>query len=247
MKTYRLYLEDIGETWIVWLAGSTGAFANISDPAEYAVGARAAGQEHLRWLRAHGDVPGWISDQIAQDSCVYKVAEKHPYRGETGQAGPYAVIAADLQPLNAAEQRLAQMALRYAHEDLDRAAKAVPPDEWDRAPVGACAVRTLCDGVLAGLCQALEAMGIRVALNSDRTEAIRHSCETLEHALSSSVTSAPIASPSGATARTFVRQAIWRARMAAREISARFHPTLYLHRYAVADVRFQSRDLSVLW
>lgn len=252
MVTLQLALEEIQGDWFGWIETFPGAYSQGLSPQEAERFAPAALSDYLAWLRGHEEPTppslfGLTSAEIHIEVCEIHRAQIGPDGGEIN-----GFFVSDALSVEADELEVILRLLTHARADLEKAARALPPDQWDMAPFGGKTVRSLLYhiartelslfsrlGFVSGILPPSDPLSL---LDTVRQELLRCLPDLLDRQREGEM----LADGERWTLRKALRRALWHERYHTAQIAQRTNPSDYL-RAVVSNVRWTSTPFPTRW
>ncbi len=249
MITLRLYVENIAGDWFGWIEDFPGAYASGLTSQDVERSAPRAFADHLHWFKVHGEpVPPDLLGKISADF------DPQIDQMISGTAGSVAEVrhcmAADRRPLRAHEFQQVMRLLRITRSDLVDAAGAIPPHQWDTAPLGGQSIRAHMQRLADCESSMLGRIGVEAAVHDHpnpltvlaRVRAMFEAAVTAEfekgHTKTESCDSSNWPLPK------VLRMSVWHERHTARQIQTRSNPVAYLRSIKHIDAVVRTRDVT---
>jgi len=249
MITLRLYVENIAGDWFGWIEDFPGAYASGITSQDVERSTPRAFADHLQWLRSHGEpVPDGMWGMMSADF-VPQVDQM-----VAGSAGSVAearhLMAADSRALRSHEFDQAMRLLRFTRSDLVDAAGAIPPHEWDTAPLGGQSIRAHMQRLADCETSMLGRIGVEPTYRAhpNPLTTLARTREMFEAAVTSAFEEGRAASAasdgSAWPLSKVLRMSVWHERHTAVQIQARSNPTAYMRSVRHTDAVVRTRDVT---
>ena len=248
MINLRLYLENIAGDWFGWIEDFPGAFAQGATTQEAAHMTPRAFTDYLTWLNAHGEVlPAELKGATSADFNPVIIAAV-PETADAVWATRHR-LPEDVRAMDEFYFDRCLRLLRHARSDLSEAVHAIPPHEWDSAPLGEQSIRAMLQHVAHCETSMLLRIGIErtVRQHPDPWATLLRTRAAFESAVQDAFTNTGGAQTQGAAEQwslsQVLRLAIWNERRTAERVSVRSNPTAYLRSVAIGVAVVRQRDM----
>lgn len=249
MVSLRLYLENVAGDWFGWVEDYPGAFASGPNPQAVLRVAPARFADYLKWLRAHGEpLPDELRDKTSADFSSVAGQTIPTVAGSPCEIRHFMPSDGQTLPPHEFERHLRLAG--FARAALLDAARAIPPHEWDSAPLGGQSIRASLQHRAETEISMLGRIGVELRIQSflDPLATIAGARATFEGALRKIMADgkARAYAHDGApwTLRKVLRLTVWHERHIAGRIAERANPTAYMKSVERAEAVVWARDVT---
>jgi predicted RNase H-like HicB family nuclease len=249
MISLRLYVESIAGDWVGWIEEYPAAFSQGASVQEVERSAARAFAEFLNWLRTQGEpLPDAYRDATSANFTAVAVEWLQGGVAEPWEARLF--VPSDGQALGPDELERSLRLLRCSRSNLVDAAAAIPPHEWDGAPLGGRSIRSWLQRIVDVETAMLTHIGVEPTFrpHPDPLTTLERVRRVFEDGVRATAGSDPVQrfEIDGATwsVAKVLRMALWHERVCTRTIAVRSNPTAFLKSVLPVEAVVRTRDVA---